>query len=160
MYRCIIIVILLCVALASQAQTHEAVERAMAANRAFEQGEQLHRQGHLREAIVQFQTALQLRQSLNDVRSAALTLDILAAIHHQLGESQSALDYFQQALTLRTDRRAQAGTLHNIGVIYAEFGEKQKALDFLDQAILLTRAIVDRQQKSPRLSGFWSIRTA
>ncbi|MDT9242353.1 MAG: tetratricopeptide repeat protein, partial [Limnospira sp. PMC 1261.20] len=65
-----------------------------------------------------------------------------------LGEKQTALDYYNQALPLFRaveDRRGEAGTLNNIGRVYDSLGEKQTALDYLNQALPLFRAVEDRE---------------
>ncbi|MBL8204293.1 MAG: CHAT domain-containing protein [Blastocatellia bacterium] len=140
------------------AQVNDAVERAMAADRAFRQGEQFHQQGRLREAIPAFQTALQLRQSLNDARSSALILDILAAIHHQLGEKQTALEYFQQVLTIRrNDSRDEAATLHNLGVLYSELGDKRQALQHFESAVYWWRQVRDQRGLAATLNATGSV---
>ncbi|MDT9257715.1 MAG: tetratricopeptide repeat protein, partial [Limnospira sp. PMC 1254.20] len=64
-----------------------------------------------------------------------------------LGEKQTALDYYNQALPLYRaveDRGGEATTLNNIGLVYDSLGEKQTALDYLNQALPLSRAVEDR----------------
>lgn len=141
-----------------RAQVNDAVERAMAADRAFRQGEQFHQQGRLREAIPSFQIALQIRQSLNDVRSSALILDILAATHNQLGEKQTALEYFQQVLTIRrNDPGDEAATLHNIGVVHSELGDKRQALQHFERALFLWRQVRDQRGLAATLNAIGSV---
>ncbi|MFM6059286.1 MAG: CHAT domain-containing protein, partial [Microcystis aeruginosa] len=77
-------------------------------------------------------------------------------VYDDLGEKQKALDYYQQALSLRRavgDREGEANTLNNIGVVYDDLGEKQKALDYYQQALPLSRAVGDRAGEAIILTG-------
>lgn len=138
----ILIFVLLSLTCFAQAQSDKGIAQAVAAARAFQQAEALHKQGKLREAIEQYKTVLQLRQPLNDKRSDVLMLDLIAALHNQLGEKPQALAAFQQVLTLRTgtkNQRDEAATLHNIGVLFGEMGDKRQALLHFERALHLWR---------------------
>ncbi|UWU50260.1 Tetratricopeptide repeat-containing protein [Limnospira platensis C1] len=71
-------------------------------------------------------------------------------MYDSLGEKQTALDYYNQALPLLRavgDRGGEATTLNNIGAVYSDLGEKQTALDYYNQALPLFRAVGDRGGK-------------
>jgi hypothetical protein len=71
-----------------------------------------------------------------------------------MGESQKALEYFNQALPIRRavgDRSGEANTLNNIGGVYSTLDENQKALDFYNQALPLRRAVGDRSGEAVTL---------
>ena len=56
----------------------------------------------------------------------------------QLGETQKALEKFNEALPIRQavgDRRGEATTLNNIGAVYDALGETQKALEKFNEAL-------------------------
>jgi tetratricopeptide (TPR) repeat protein len=93
---------------------------------------------------------------VEDRNGEAVTLSNIGAVYSDLGEKQKALDYFQQALTLRRaveDRNGEAVTLSNIGAVYSDLGEKQKALDYFQQALPLSRVVGDRSQEATTLSN-------
>ncbi|XDE63228.1 tetratricopeptide repeat protein [Arthrospira platensis BEA 1257B] len=71
-------------------------------------------------------------------------------MYSSLGEKQTALDYYNQALPLSRavgDRRGEATTLNNIGAVYSDLGEKQTALDYYNQALPLYWDVEDRGGK-------------
>ncbi|WP_396442845.1 tetratricopeptide repeat protein, partial [Limnospira sp. PMC 1042.18] len=74
---------------------------------------------------------------MGDRRGEATTLNNIGGVYSDLGEKQTALDYYNQALPLSRavgDRRGEATTLNNIGFVYYYLGEKQTALDYYNQA--------------------------
>ncbi|MDT9319005.1 MAG: tetratricopeptide repeat protein, partial [Limnospira sp. PMC 1306.21] len=74
---------------------------------------------------------------MEDRRGEATTLNNIGGVYDSLGEKQTALDYYNQALPLSRaveDRRGEATTLNNIGGVYDSLGEKQTALDYYNQA--------------------------
>ncbi|MDT9257693.1 MAG: tetratricopeptide repeat protein, partial [Limnospira sp. PMC 1254.20] len=77
-------------------------------------------------------------------------------MYSDLGEKQTALDYYNQDLPLSravVDRGGEATTLNNIGLVYASLGEKQTALDYLNQALPLSRAVEDRGGEATTLNN-------
>ena len=64
----------------------------------------------------------------------------------ELGNLERALDYFQQALTLRQtigDRRREATSLNSIGYVYVQQGRLQKALQQFRRAYSLSSSVQD-----------------
>ncbi|MBS1808160.1 MAG: CHAT domain-containing protein [Acidobacteria bacterium] len=154
----IFIALLLCCSRLIFAQTDEAIARAIAADRAFQQAEQRYKQGELRDALEQFKTSLQLRQPLNDKRGEALTFDLIATIHNQLGEKLQAIEAFQQALARRKESpRDEAATLHNIGVLFSELGDKQQALQHFERALGLWRRAQDQSGLATTLNALGAL---
>jgi len=129
------------------------------AERTFVEGVQLQRQGSaasLRMATEKYLASLPPWRTAGDHYEEALTLDSIGTVYFPLGETQKALDYFNQALPLRRavgDRDGEAITLCNIGAVYDKLGEKQKALDYYNQALPLMRAVGDRANEGATLSN-------
>jgi tetratricopeptide (TPR) repeat protein len=122
-------------------------ERNFAAERLFNEGMQLYKEGSkvsLEEAIRKYEEARPLYNSLKNTLKEATTLNNLSTLHGRLGRVQKAIDYYLQALSLRRnigDRQGEANTLRNLGGFYLNLDEKQKALDYLTQSIPLFRAL-------------------
>ncbi|MDT9288316.1 tetratricopeptide repeat protein, partial [Limnospira sp. PMC 1298.21] len=77
-----------------------------------------------------------------------------------VGEKQTALDYYNQALPLLRavgDRGGKATTLNNIGAVYDSLGEKQTALDYYNQALPLLRAVGDRRGEATTLNNIGGV---
>ncbi|MEC4852135.1 MAG: tetratricopeptide repeat protein, partial [Jaaginema sp. PMC 1079.18] len=130
-----------------------------AADRVYEEGDQLVQQGtaeSLKQAIIKFEEAVRLYRQAGDKRSEALSLNDIGYVYFLLGEKQQALHYYNQALPLRRavgDRVGEATTLNNIGGVYDSLGEKQQALDYFNQALLLSRAVGNRQMEATTLNN-------
>lgn len=79
-------------------------------------------------------------------QAEAATLNQIGLVYNNLGESQKALNYYQQALTIfqqHKARKEQGTTLTNIAAVYRNLGQYQKALEFYQQALALRRAVQD-----------------
>jgi len=77
-------------------------------------------------------------------------------VYSRLDQYQTALDYFQQALTIHREihyRRGEGGDLGNIGLVYEMLGQYQTALDYHRQALTIHRETNDRRGEGGNLSG-------
>ncbi len=85
-----------------------------------------------------------------------MTLNVLGWVYNSVGETQKALDYYNQALPIQRsvgDRRAEAVTLYNTGKVYYSLGETQKAHNAYTQTLLLSRAVLDLDTEAKGLYG-------
>ncbi|MHC5913510.1 MAG: CHAT domain-containing tetratricopeptide repeat protein [Nostoc sp.] len=130
-----------------------------AAERVYQEGEELYQQGtaeSLRQAIGKWQEALKLWQQVDDKPGQANTLLGIGLVYSSLGEKQEALKYYNQALPIFravADRGGEATTLNNIGFVYDSLGEKQSALKYFNQALPISRAVGDRGGEATILTG-------
>ena len=130
---------------------------------AIAEGKRLLKEGSAesqRNAIIQFEKALELAQIAKLPDKQALILLALGFISNNLGEKQKALDYYNQALPIDRaidNRIGEAIILNNIGSVYSDLGEKQKALDYYNQALLLYRAIDSRIGEATILNNIGSV---
>lgn len=151
--------LLLLTGLTVTAQENNHIIDQVAAQRAFEEGEQLRAQrtaASLHKAIEKYKTALPFYRSDGDRRKEALTLHNIGLVYRNLGELQKALDYYSQALPLRHaigDLSEEALTLNNMGVVYLSLGEIQKALDCHNKALPLYKAAGDRRREAYTLNN-------
>lgn len=155
--------------LAQQQEATPSQSDRAAAERIFQEGEQLRNQGtkeSLRQAIQKYEEALRLWKVLGDRKREgdrereAATFNILGDIYAKLGEKQKALDYFTQALALHRilgQKNWEAITLSQMGEIYTELGEKQSALDYFTQALPLYRSTEERGWEISTLSSIANI---
>ena len=86
---------------------------------------------------------------------------ISAMVYSALGDQQQALQYFEQALTLRRqaeDKDGRASTLNDIGLVYDALGDRQQALDFYEQALTLEKQVGGKDGGAATLNniGVWS----
>jgi len=112
------------------------------------------------QAVAGYVRAAALWHSLRDAGQEALCLHEIGSIYFNLRELQKALDYYNQALTLRRasgDGVGEASTLNNIGNVYAVLGEKRKALDYYSQALPLLRAVGDRARQAAMLTNIGTV---
>ncbi|MFZ1026586.1 MAG: CHAT domain-containing tetratricopeptide repeat protein, partial [Limnoraphis robusta] len=73
-----------------------------------------------------------------------------------LGDSQLALDFYNQSLPLSRqveDKAQEALTLNNIGAVYSDLGDSQLALDFYNQSLPLSRQVENKAQEALTLNN-------
>jgi CHAT domain-containing protein/tetratricopeptide (TPR) repeat protein len=90
------------------------------------------RTGKYSQAIESFQNALKI------FPESSVALNGLGLAHAYLGESKTALNFYEQALEIRTKNKlfaAAAATLLNMGTVYEEQGDYLKALIFYRRAL-------------------------
>ncbi|MEG5052758.1 MULTISPECIES: tetratricopeptide repeat protein [unclassified Microcoleus] len=133
--------------LAQQQEATPSQNDRAAAERVFQEGEELRNEGtaeSLRQAIQKYEQALGLLKKLGDRQWEASTLSRIGLIYSLLGEYKQAVDCFNQELLIWQalgDRHWQAVALDNIGKAYQSLGEKQKALDYFNQAKLTQQQV-------------------
>ena len=103
-------------------------------------------------ALAQFQKAqdaaeqgLPLARAAGNRHIEAYLLDQLGSSFNYRGERKKALDFYLQALALRS-KSAPVGlgyTLNNLGMVYSWMGDSRKALDYMDQVIALLDDVGD-----------------
>ena len=79
-----------------------------------------------------------------DLDGESATLNNLGNVYLGLGESQKALDAYNQALPINRqlgNRFAEAQVLTNMGLVYEATGSPQKSLDVLEQALTIFRQV-------------------
>lgn len=101
------------------------------------------------DALAQYNLALELyRQTNADTRTfQATTLDNLGLLYAGLGDPQTALEKFQEALTLRLELKTpgkEAVTRSNIGYAQILLGNLDEAFKQLDQALTLSHGTDER----------------
>ena len=93
-------------------------------------------------------------REVDDRRVEANALNNIGAVYRSLGETQKALEKYNESLQIIRrvgDRRGEAITLHNIGLVYESLGETQKALDHYSEALSLMRAVGARDGEATTL---------
>ena len=96
----------------------------------------------------------------NDQSLQATSLNNIATVYSELGETQKALDYYKQALTLLktiNDKIGQSRTLNNIGLVYSNLGENQKAIDCYNQALALLQMLGDKVGEANTLNNIGTV---
>lgn len=84
------------------------------------------------------------------------SLDNIGTAYRRGGRYRAALDYLEQALTVRRevgDRRGEGGTIDGLGIVYARLGEHDRAGQRYRQALDIAREIGDRHLQARTLNG-------
>ncbi|MER3494018.1 MAG: hypothetical protein C4323_17970 [Mastigocladus sp. ERB_26_2] len=129
----------------------QAQQLLQAAEKLLEQGTTASRQ----QALAKYQAALKILQQLavkesppyTARMSVAAALNAIGTIHYTDGQSQKALESFQQSLAIAReikDPLGEAFALNSIANAYSNLGEKPKALELYKQAVSIFQA-----QKKP-----------
>ena len=96
--------------------------------------------GKTKDALANFQEALQVRREIGDKRGLGDTLIDLGDFYDDRGDHDQALKMYKEALQLQRDlgnESLQAICLNNIGTAYSEKGQYEDALTYYQQALQL-----------------------
>ena len=110
------------------------------------------------KAIDKYKEAFALWQSIKRTGTEsqiALTLNAIGENYRELDDTNKALDYYTQALSIfRTagDHAGEAATLNNLGDAYVGLGQPQEALDYSNQALTAMQRIGDRRGEAIALN--------
>jgi CHAT domain-containing protein len=81
-------------------------------------------------------------------------------VYHNLGQYQTALDYYQQALTIDHEiknRHGEGADFGNIGLVYFDLGQYQTALKYHLQALKIRREIKNRHGEGVDLANIGAV---
>lgn len=114
--------------------------------RAQKKATQAFRQSNLDEAICAAEEWLSLeRQSCEESTEIAETLNFLGKIHCNMGDSDSAVLYFKQALDIiqkiQPNSKTAAKSLTNMGFIYKQHDRNEQALRLLGESLSILEKV-------------------
>ena len=96
--------------------------------------------GKNKEALVNFQEALQIRRDIGDNRGLGDTLIDLGNFYDDRGDHDQALQMYKESLQIERDignERLQAACLNNIAGVYFAKGQYEDARTYYLQALQL-----------------------
>jgi tetratricopeptide (TPR) repeat protein len=91
--------------------------------------------GRLDDALLYFRKGLILAKDLGDTGVQASLLNNIAIIYNRKGESDKALSYYEESLSLLINEKYKATIYNNIAIIYSEKSDYQKAVQYLQKTI-------------------------
>ena len=112
------------------------------------------------KALDTAEQGLRLARTVGDRRIEAYLLDEIGASYNYRGERSRALEFFKQALPLRSeaDPLGLASTLNNLGMAYAWIGDGAKALPYMEQAAAIMRPTGELARESSLLGNICVVR--
>ena len=125
-------------------------QKRVKAERADNEGDKLRLQGtgsSRHNAIAQYEISLALWGEIKEQKRQANTLSSVGRTYYDLGETNKALDYWNQELTLRNalgDLNEEGNVLGSIATAYTKLGDRQKSLEYFSQALEKVRAVGDK----------------
>jgi tetratricopeptide (TPR) repeat protein len=111
---------------------------------------------HSRERISWLEIALTAARRLQHRKYEGAALGNLGIAYAELGETQRAIQFYEQQLPIiheLGDRRGEGAALGNLGIAYAELGETQRAIQFYERALLIDRETGDRRAEGNELGN-------
>ena len=100
--------------------------------------------------------ALATHQKMNNPLMVGIILNNIGAVYIKIVQWDTALDYYEQALTISkqlSDHSSMATTLNNIGSAYHHLEQWPQALDSYQQALTILDKIGDRFHFAKTLSN-------
>jgi CHAT domain-containing protein/tetratricopeptide (TPR) repeat protein len=100
--------------------------------------------------------ALPQWREIGDRFAEGQTLDNIGFLLWRLGAPAKAIEYYNQALSIRQEIKDQEGegeTLNNIAASYSALGKKEQALEYYNRALPFRRAGADRAAEAATLGN-------
>ncbi len=110
----------------------------------------------LREAIANYEEALDHFRAIGDRAGEGTALHDLAQTYEAMGQAKRAVSCGEQALAIARelgDRRNEAAVLSNLGNAYGLLGQTERAIPYYEQALAIDRQLGDRQGEVVSLLG-------
>lgn len=104
-------------------------------------------QGDFRNAIIQHQLSLRLREQSNDLQGISNSNINIGNVYYEQGEFEKAVEYFEIGMKTAekcNNQKGVASTLNNLGIIFREQGHQHKALEHFTRALVIKREIGDQ----------------
>ncbi|MGE0132169.1 MAG: CHAT domain-containing protein [Blastocatellales bacterium] len=146
--------------LAALREVSEQDRKWIAAQSAYAEGQRLleAREGaeSLLKSVGNYEEAALNWRAAGDRVMELHTLYCIAEAYKFLGRSQTALEYYNQALRLQRSEsilREEAVALFDIGLIYNDLGEPRESLARFEQSLSLQRAMRDTYAETRTLGG-------
>ncbi len=109
-----------------------------------------------RETLQKFQEIIRLSKIKQDKVWEVVALISSGLIYEQLGEFQTAVDFYLKGLTLSREignRQYEGSSLNNLAVSYNSFGEYETAIFYLNQALEIQRETGNRRGEAINLNN-------
>jgi len=121
----------------------------------LEQGEQAYNHSDYPTALTHWQAGLKRARELKHQKYISQFVGNIGAVYGSLGQYDKALNYFQQALTIRRDlgEKSGEGAESNIGMVYDNLGQYDKALNSYQQALTIHRDLGDKRGEGKDLGN-------
>lgn len=127
------------------------------------EGEKLRVQGNkedLEDAIACYNSAIEHWRKVGQVEREGVCVNSLGFVSYFLGDTQKALEYFEQAAKIRPETGGKAESLSDAASIYRILGQPEKALNLANQTIEITEKTGDKVIQSIALNTAGNIYTS
>jgi tetratricopeptide (TPR) repeat protein len=111
---------------------------------------------HPRERIIWIECGLRSAKMMWDQGAQGVHLGNLGLAYADLGETDNAMVYYEQALDIARkigDKRGEGNQLSNIGRAYADLGDTRKSIEYLEHALNIALEIGDRWNEGNQLGN-------
>jgi tetratricopeptide (TPR) repeat protein len=132
----------------------------MRLNRLLAEAETAYQSADYTLALEKLQAGLKKASEVDDQRYRSQFLSDLGVVHETLEHDQQALNYYQQALSIKrqlVDKQAESQILTHIASIYTKLKQYQTALSYYQQAIDIQRQLDDKNGLGNNLSNLGGI---
>jgi len=106
------------------------------------------------------EVGLAAARQLNETSYIGICLVNLATAYFRLGETQSAIEYYTQALAFpnKTVKKDDGSLFGNLGACYVRLGETDKAIEHFDKALKIAKENGDKEKEASWLNNLGGIR--
>jgi CHAT domain-containing protein/tetratricopeptide (TPR) repeat protein len=128
--------------------------RKLEADKLVELGEQKLNKKLYQEALLSYQSALNLYRLIKNQKGEVTSLIGLGDVYGNLRQFQKALEFFEQALAISKqigDRLGEVKSLNGHGFVYGNLGQFQKGIAYYQQSVTLAKLIGERKDAADGL---------
>jgi len=117
-------------------------------------------QGNLKEALTQYERALEIDKKSNIKENIATRLSNIGMIYCDMGEYEKAIEYHKQALDIDIGLKREkeiAVRYNNIGMVYAFWSQYKEALAYFKKALKIAEKLGEKEEIAIRLNNIGMI---
>jgi tetratricopeptide (TPR) repeat protein len=120
----------------------------------------LDRQGYWQERLTVIEIAVAAAQAQHDDEGEGAWLGTLGVTHYALGKVETAIMYYQQALSISRqigDHRNEGRQLGNLGNAYWSLGQIEQAINYFRVGLRWSDSIGDRRSKAYHMGNLGNV---
>ena len=123
-------------------------------------GFQYNNTGDMRKAMYYYKEALRIRESTDDLKGVAESLNNIGTIYDLEGDVDQALSYYLKSKEIREkigDKKGVAHALNGIGLVYKSKGDLARALECYHESLRIRELLNDKRGIASNLTNLANI---
>ncbi|WP_424099403.1 CHAT domain-containing protein [Moorena producens] len=139
----------------SQELYQASAEQKAEADRLKEEGWQHFDKNKFKDAIVSFQTAIDIYRKIEDREGEARFLNNIGIVYHSQGKYDTAINYYIQSWKIAQkidNNQVKMAILNNFGRVYLEQGDYNKVIEYSQQHLNIAKNVTNLREQGKALN--------